>query len=96
MGERAVEVGEALEVSARQASDLIRQQARLLAAARRDVAWEHGQASEHLRRKRDAQLVTAEMAGTVRRVRAAVEAWQLGALSAEDALTEINDLVGLP
>jgi hypothetical protein len=93
MGERAVEVGEALEVSARQASDLIRQQARMLAAARRDVAWEHGQASEHLRRKREAQRVTNEMAGDLLAVRDVVLRWLASEVTEDEALQEIAEVV---
>lgn len=90
------EVIDQLGVAARDASVVLRYQAGAVQVARADAAWWKGQADEHLRRKREAQRVVAEMAGKVRQVRAAVEAWQLGALSAEDALQEINDLVEKP
>lgn len=94
--DQAVMASGALKLATFEAEAVMVRQARALVAARADVAWHEGQSAEHLRRKKHAQLVTAEMAGTVRLVRAAVEAWQLGALSAEDALEEINDLVEKP
>lgn len=93
MANTTVVVCEELDAASGRASAWMRQMERSVTAARADAAWHRGQADEHLRRKKHAQLVTAEMAGTVRLVRGAVEAWQLGEWSAERALQEINDLV---